>query len=101
MKKNRRHSGLLALNAGLLLALGAVTLAPMAEAQRGSTTQRARGDYTMVAGRVIGVPESAIYIIDSTNQELVGVRWDRSRRSLQPIGFRDVQLDARGGRGGR
>ncbi|TVQ29956.1 MAG: hypothetical protein EA376_14330 [Phycisphaeraceae bacterium] len=100
MKTSRRHTGLLALNAGLLLALGAVTLAPIAEAQRGAT-QRARGDYTMVAGRVVGVPESAIYIIDSTNQELVGVRWDRSRRMLQPIGFRDIQLDARGGGGAR
>ena len=102
-----RHTGLLALNGVLIVALGAVTLLPASEAgaQRstapGADIRRARGDYTMVSGQFQGLAESGIYIIDAANQELVAVRWDRSRRNLAPIGFRDLSFDARGAGGGR
>ncbi|MBL0922117.1 MAG: hypothetical protein IBJ10_08320 [Phycisphaerales bacterium] len=85
---------LVALNAVLLAALAAVTFAPIAE---GQGPARARGQYTMVAGRVQGSTEEVVYVYDAANRELVAISYDRSRRASQPIGFRDVNADS--GRG--
>jgi hypothetical protein len=71
--------------------LAVVTIAPLAGAQPASA--RRPGRYTMVGGRVQGGNTSAIYILDSTNQEMVAVRWDDSRKVLAPIGFRDLTAD--------
>lgn len=100
MHNRRGRAGLLALNAGLLLTLLLTTISPLASAQRDAS--RGPGDYTMVAGQVQGLSESAIYIVDSNNQEMVAVWWDRSTRQLQPIGFRDLAVDGkRAKEGGR
>ncbi|MEC9373493.1 MAG: hypothetical protein VYC34_06600 [Planctomycetota bacterium] len=97
MKKRSRYAGLLVLNAALIAAMAVVTVAPVADAQ----SRRARGEYTMVAGEVQGMTESAIYIIDNNNAELVAVRWDQSRKQLAPVGFRDLDADARAQGGSR
>lgn len=89
-RTHSRTTGLIALNAVLLGALAVLTLAPGAHGQQG---QRARGDYTMIHGRIQGSVEDAIYIVDASNLELVGVRWDNSRRSLSPIGYRSLATD--------
>lgn len=94
----RRHAGLLALNGALLGVLALVTLAPGASAQR--EARRARGEYTMVAGKVQGLTAAAIYIVDSNNAELLAVRWDQSRKTLAPMGFRDLSMDAKAAPGG-
>jgi len=44
---------------------------------------------------VQGVTESAIYVIDAANQELLALRWNRSNKALSAIGFRDLASDAR------
>jgi len=81
---------LLALNTVLLLALAAVALAPGAAAQSG----RARAEYAMVAGQVQGREESVIYLVDTANQEMVALIWDRQRNNLMPIGKRNLIQDA-------
>jgi len=83
---------LVAINAGLLLLLGAVTLAPSSNAQRGSA--RARGEYTMLSGKATGSSSHVIYILDSSNQDLVAVRWNESTKSLDNIGYRDLREDS-------
>ncbi|MFO0827755.1 MAG: hypothetical protein U0572_06345 [Phycisphaerales bacterium] len=91
MASSRRRSvtGLIILNAALLVALGAVTLAPRANAQA-----RVRSTYTMVAGAVNGQTPAAVYIVDESGQELVGVTWDDNRRQLVGMGFRNLAADA-------
>ena len=89
--KKKQFQALIALNVFLLIALAAVTLAPAAAAQRAS---RAPGAYTMLSGSMQGKEESAIYIIDANNQELVGLRWDNSRRGFLPLGYRSLRDDA-------
>lgn len=85
---------LIALNAVLLLALGAVTLAPHASAQRGgSEPMRPRGEYTVVGGEVAGSNANALYVLDSANREMVGLLWDESRRQILGLGYRDLALD--------
>jgi ATP-dependent phosphoenolpyruvate carboxykinase len=91
MHTRRFPRGLVLLNAGLLLLLGAVTLAPASHAQRGGA--RARGDYAMVAGKITGSSAHAVFIVDSANQEMVAVRWSESSKSLDPIGYRDLKED--------
>jgi hypothetical protein len=87
----RKRRGLIALNAGLLVVLAAVSLAPQAQAQRGA---RARGEYTMVSGRVTGGSNNAVYIVDSSNQEMIALIWNNSRKSLEGLGYRDFAADA-------
>lgn len=92
MSTIRNQTGaLIALNAGLLLLLGVVTLAPQADAQR--QTRRAPGEYTMVAARPQALSQDAIFIVDSTNMELMTVYYDQGAKSLKFIDFRDLQLD--------
>jgi len=61
---------------------------------------RARGNYTMVSGRVQGNNTHALYIVDASNQELVAVRWDIGRNGLVPIGYRSLAADNKSVRGG-
>jgi hypothetical protein len=89
---DRPSRKLMLVNAGLLLLLGAVTLAPSSNAQRGGT--RARGEYTMLSGRATGSSAHVVYILDSSNQDLVAVRWNESTKSLDNIGYRDLKEDS-------
>jgi len=88
----RKHRGLIALNAVLLVALAVVTLSPGARAQQGG---RARGDYTMVGGRVQGGIANAVYIIDSANREMIALQWDEARKELLGVGYRDLAADGK------
>ena len=88
----RLSRGLLTLNAGLVLALGVAVLVPSAQADR--QPSRARGVYSMVNGIIQGGNSDAIYIVDSANQEMVVVRWNEGRSSLEGIGYRNLNADA-------
>jgi hypothetical protein len=97
--RHRRRAGLIALNAALLTLLGVVTLSTNATAQ--NDQRRARGEYTMVAGELLGLNNEAVYIIDAANNEMLGLYWEQSRRTLQPIGYRNLEFDAQQQGGGR
>lgn len=84
--------GLIALNAGLVLALGLAVVVPQAMADR--QPSRARGVYTMLNGTIQGGNADAVYIVDSANQEMVVVRWNDGRTSLEGIGYRNLNNDA-------
>ena len=96
-RQRSRRSGLVALNLFLLIALGAVTLAPQVGAQpmRGDVqSPRVRGDYAIVGGATLGDNASTVYVLDSANRELVALRWNDSNKSLEGVGFRDLVRDA-------
>ncbi len=84
----RGLGGLIALNAALLAVLAAVTFAPDAIAQH-----RSRGKYAMVTGGVTGSLSSAVYIVDTTNQELIALNYDPSSKRLKGIGYRNLESD--------
>ncbi|MHC5113065.1 MAG: hypothetical protein ACYTGP_01395 [Planctomycetota bacterium] len=86
--KRRRAGGLIALNAGLLLVLGAVTFAPSADAQN-----RVRGSYLMTAGGANGAISSVLYVVDTTNQEMIAVTYEPSQKNIIGIGYRDLVAD--------
>lgn len=92
LKVRRLPRGALVVNAVLLALLAAVSLAPVASAQRGAA--RARGEYSMSAGRILGGSASVVYVLDAANQELIALRWNESTKSLDGIGFRDLNQDA-------
>jgi len=83
---------LLALNLLLLGVLALVSLHGIAGAQ--SERPRSRGQYTMVNAKAQGISESCLYVVDSANQELLVVRWDRSRQQIKGIGYRDLVADS-------
>jgi hypothetical protein len=87
----RTFNTLLALNLALVALLALVVLASDAGAQNRS---RSRGDYAMVGANAIGGSEQALWVVDAANQELIVVRWDRGRKALKSLGFRDLNADA-------
>ena len=89
---------LLGVNVALLLVLGAVSLAPSATAQQ---AQRPRGEYLLLGGQITGSPSSAVHVIDTSNQEMVTLKWDQSATAFEGLGYRNLRLDAQGGRGGQ
>ncbi len=88
----RPWRGLIALNVALLLVLGLLALQPPAGARQAGT--RARGEYTMVAGRIQGGNSNCVYVIDAVNQDMIALRWNESKKSLDGIGYRDLRADA-------
>ncbi|MEZ6317199.1 MAG: hypothetical protein R3B49_00395 [Phycisphaerales bacterium] len=100
-RANRTNRALLTLNVALLALLGAVTLASSAGAQGASG--RLRGEYLVVGGEVDGSTDNVAYVLDTTNQELVAVRWSATRGAngeFEVVGHRDLRADqnARPGR---
>ncbi len=79
---------LIVLNAILLALLAGVTFAPAAEGQF-----HARSEYTMVAGRVNASESSAVYIVDSTKQELIVVAYNQNTKLVDGIGYRNLAAD--------
>lgn len=88
---------LVALNAVLLLVLGVVTLSPSAAAQQ---AQRPRGEYILLGGQMTGSPTSAVHVIDTSNQEMITLRWSQSGKTFEGLGYRNLRLDAQVGQGG-
>ena len=89
--------GLCALNAVLIALLAGVSLAPRAEAQRSSdrpAANRAPGTYAVVGGAVQSGNSSGIYVLDSTNQEMIALRWLDGQNRLEGIGYTDLSIDA-------
>lgn len=90
---------LIGVNIALLGALIATSV--LAQPRTPAGADRARGNYTLVSGRVQGSTGSVLYVFDAANQELVAVRWDRNAARFESIGFRDVAGDSRQQQGGR
>ena len=91
MPRPRVSRSLIVLNGALLAVLGLVALSPASWAQRSS---RARGDYTMVSGRIVGGSAHAVYILDGSNQEVLAARWNETSKSMDVLGFRNMRADA-------
>ena len=84
-------NGLLALNAALVALLAAVTFGPKVDAQA-----RPRGDYTMVAGGVKGANSSAVFIVDTVNQEMMAITYNVQDKVLEGIAYRNLAEDSAG-----
>ena len=93
----RANRALIMLNVGLLSGVVLLAWGPAAGAQNANVPpgNRARGEYTMVSGRTIAGGADAIYILDTSNQELVAVRWDSTKQALTGIGYRNLKADTR------
>lgn len=96
MESGRRATtrGLIGLNLALAGLLAIVTFAPGAGAQPQPRRTRPHGQYAMVSCKIQGQTESGIFVVDSANEEMIALRWDRSRKVLSGIGFRDLAGDA-------
>lgn len=88
-----RRTGLVALNAALLMILSAVVLVPSVDAQLTTPNARVRGDYTVVGGQTLGDTASTVYVLDSANRDMVALRWNDSSKSLEGVGYRDLVRD--------
>jgi len=86
--KGPSPSGLLALNAALVALLAAVTFGPKVDGQA-----RPRGEYTMVAGGVKGANSSAVFVVDTVNQEMMAITYNQEAKVLEGIAYRSLAED--------
>lgn len=102
----RSTAGLIAVNALLVVVLALVTLAgptpasaESAGAEEGSQPSarppaRARGEYTVIAPKSSDGNTGVLVVIDSVNEEMAVLDWDKTRRTLVVTGFRDLTADS-------
>jgi hypothetical protein len=50
----------------------------------------------MVAGGIKGTDAGAVYIVDTTNQEMIVVGYDHNSKQLSGLGYRNLAADAAG-----
>lgn len=90
---------LIAANVVLLGALAVLTIvglqSPAGAQPGGAPAVRGRGDYTMVSGRYQGGTANMVYLLDSANQELLALEWNRNRNEFVPLGLRSLVEDGR------
>ncbi len=55
---------------------------------------RARGEYTLLAPKSPSGNSGALLIVDSRNEEMAVLEWDKTRRQLTVMGYRDLSTDA-------
>lgn len=90
--QDRRVRALVTLNGVLLVVLAVLTLAP-GSATAQSRTPRAHGQYAIVGGTIQGRTSAAVFVVDASNEEMVALLWDSSRRRYQAVGYRDLRAD--------
>lgn len=88
--RRRNITGLIVLNAVLLLVLGVLCLTPQPAA--GQLGARG-GNYTMIAGRVSGQTTSSVYIVELNSGRMIAVQYDDSRKLINVQGTRDIAAD--------
>ena len=95
-----RAAKLVVLNAALAAMLAVLIWLPAPAGGQPTTgvpaaggSTRARGTYTMLAGKPRSGSGSVVYLVDSGNQEAVAVRWSESRNILEGVGYRNLARD--------
>ena len=89
MDARKTQIGLLALNACLLLVLAFVTFE---NTSIGQTSRSHR--YIALPSTINGLSSGVVYIMDTSQQELVAITWDHNSRSLVPLGYRPIASDS-------
>lgn len=84
-------TGLIVLNAVLLLVLGVFCLTPQPASAQLSALRG--GNYMMVAGRVPGQTTSSVYIVDLNSGKMIAVQYDDNRKAINVQGGRDITGD--------
>lgn len=91
----RSPRSLLVMNAALLILLAGVTVT-QSIAQPGDTSiARARGDYTMVAGKSNIGGGTVAYVVDGANQEVIALKWDQTKQQMLGVGYRSLGGDTK------
>ena len=85
----KTQMGLIALNACLLLVLAFVSFE---NATVGQTSRAHR--YIALPSSINGLSAGVVYILDTSQQELVAITWDHNSKRLVPLGYRPVAADS-------
>ncbi|MSR70116.1 MAG: hypothetical protein EXS17_07215 [Phycisphaerales bacterium] len=95
MKMNRRSRivALFALNALLIVAILVLPLASSADGQAG-VFSRGRATYSMAGGNIPATSMGAIYIVDETHEEMIGLVWNEKTKSISSFGYRNLAADS-------
>ena len=93
MERRSRIKALLAVNAVLLTAIVVLPMARSADGQSGPIS-RGRATYSMAGGTVPATAMGALYIVDETHEEMIGVMWNDKTKSISSFGYRNLAADS-------
>jgi|TARA_B100000959_G_C14707354_1_gene511353 hypothetical protein len=88
--KQQSRNGVIALNVLLVIILAAVVVVPTSSAQHASDNNQ----YIAIPSIANGIPTGAVYLLESTRQELVALAWNRDQNKIKILGYRNVRDDA-------
>lgn len=86
---NTSRNGVIALNIVLVAILSAVALVPTTEA-----TITAQQRYIALPSTAGGVTTGIVYIMNTSERELVAVSWDHNKNRVVTLGYRNLSTDA-------
>jgi hypothetical protein len=87
--KNTSRSGVIALNVLLITILGFLVFVPTSNAQISVSSS-----YLAVPSQANGLTTGVVYIMNTSSQELVAVAWNRNKKKIMPLGYRNLSRDA-------
>jgi hypothetical protein len=87
--KNTSRNGVIVLNAILVVILGVLVFVPTTDAQESISPE-----YIAVPSKANGLTTGAVYIMNTSSQELVAVAYNRSKKRIMPLGYRNILSDA-------
>ena len=87
--KNTSRNGVIALNIALVAILSAVALVPTTEA-----TFTAEQQYIALPSTASGVTTGIVFLMNTTQRELVAISWDHNKNSIVTLGYRNLSADA-------
>ena len=86
---NTSRNGVIALNIVLVAILSAVALVPTTEA-----TFTAQQRYIALPSTASGVTTGIVYIMNTSERELVAISWDHNKNRVVTLGYRNLLTDA-------
>ena len=89
--KSTSRNGVLALNVLLVAILTVIVLVPTSEAQN---TSIAQNSYLAIPTVASGMSTGAVYIVSTSQQEMVAVAWNQNRNKIVTLGYRNIAVDA-------
>jgi len=89
--KSTSRNGVIALNVLLVTVLTVIVFVPTSDAQN---TLREGTSYVAISAVASGINTGVVYIMNTSQQELVAVAWNQNRNKIMTLGYRNIAVDA-------
>ena len=90
--KSTSRNGVIALNVLLVAVFTVIVFVPTSDAQPEIITPPT--NYLAVPSEASGMSTGVVYIVSTSQQEMVAVAWNQNRNKIMTLGYRNIAADA-------